>query len=807
MPRRRRTGTDRSARRSGRRSVRRRRRCAGASGSPYRRGRCRPRTGWRSCTGGSRRCRRRCRRCRRSTRRSTGQRLSVVVSGTFEQTPSVVAPGNAHDLQVPWQALAQQTPCSQKPVAHSLAAPQVTPLPLSTQAVPLQVAGDTQSVEAGRGRATGLADTVGRVARERARAGAGGRRLAGAGAVADARRGEGRAAAGAGRAQAWPPRNCGRRRCRRRTRHACRSRARRPDTDRAGPAPAGTLVHLPALPGSAHDLHVPEQGASQQTPSSHRFEPHSLGQACTPRRAASCRSCPSLVSRRWACRRFRSCSRRCRWRDCRCRGRRRRCRTGRDRRAGSCRSRRCPMPSQRAASVWSASRAGRVLAESSQSTAGGICRCHRSCRRCRRCWGRRPGTGRRAPDRAAAASSGPLSRPGCTPCRCRVQTLSQQTPCWQEPEPHSLLSVQVAPRTFLPQTLPLQTLPGEQSALVLQLTRQMPACRTCIRCRRSRPPRCRSPAPSQCAAAGADRAADGAGRSPGRPSPSSRSRSRRCHRRARQCRTMAAQLALHWPRGSVPAGTGVHEALALRNRARHAGARAGGLAADPLLAEVRIAVVVGWCTRHRAASCRSCRRVADIAAVAIRVGGARAQAGVAGLAVAYIGIAGQARGRFAQPRLAARGQRQRRAGAGGLPAGGAGRIAAARAGTVAGAVVAARCEAVVGAIVTRVGADVGGHAGADAALRRAGPAGLVARGLDSRRRRCRSRCRTGCRRCTACRSSPCRGRVRGVPESLAVTGTSVLASAPLRLPPAAGRRCRRCRCRRRRRSGRWDVSC
>jgi hypothetical protein len=76
-----------------------------------------------------------------------GQRASNVAAGTFEQTPSVFVPANAHDLQVPWQALAQQTPCSQKPVAHSLAAPQVTPLALSTQEVPLQVAGEAQSVE------------------------------------------------------------------------------------------------------------------------------------------------------------------------------------------------------------------------------------------------------------------------------------------------------------------------------------------------------------------------------------------------------------------------------------------------------------------------------------------------------------------------------------------------------------------------------------------------------------------------------------------------------------------------------------
>ena len=77
----------------------------------------------------------------------TAQWLSVTVGGTNEQTPSVVAPGRLHALQVAWHALAQQTPCSQKPVAHSLAAPQVTPLPLSTQAVPLQVAGAMQSAE------------------------------------------------------------------------------------------------------------------------------------------------------------------------------------------------------------------------------------------------------------------------------------------------------------------------------------------------------------------------------------------------------------------------------------------------------------------------------------------------------------------------------------------------------------------------------------------------------------------------------------------------------------------------------------
>jgi hypothetical protein len=44
----------------------------------------------------------------------------------------------------------------------------------------------------------------------------------------------------------------------------------------SGSWPAGTLEHRPALPGSAHDLQVPEQATSQQTPCSHRVEAQSL---------------------------------------------------------------------------------------------------------------------------------------------------------------------------------------------------------------------------------------------------------------------------------------------------------------------------------------------------------------------------------------------------------------------------------------------------------------------------------------------------------------------------------------------------
>jgi hypothetical protein len=52
---------------------------------------------------------------------------------------------------------------------------------------------------------------------------------------------------------------------------------------------------------------------------------------------------------------------------------------------------------------------------------------------------------------------------------------AQQTPCWHEPDAHSALAAQSAPLTFLPQIVPLQTLPFEQSALVVHAVRQIPA--------------------------------------------------------------------------------------------------------------------------------------------------------------------------------------------------------------------------------------------------------------------------------------------------------------------------------------------
>jgi hypothetical protein len=46
-------------------------------------------------------------------------------AGTVEQVPPV--PDSAHDMQLPRQAVWQQTPCSQKPLPQSAAAPHALP--------------------------------------------------------------------------------------------------------------------------------------------------------------------------------------------------------------------------------------------------------------------------------------------------------------------------------------------------------------------------------------------------------------------------------------------------------------------------------------------------------------------------------------------------------------------------------------------------------------------------------------------------------------------------------------------------------
>jgi hypothetical protein len=64
----------------------------------------------------------------------------------FVHVPTV--PASAHDLHVPVQAVAQQTPCAQKSDAQSLATAHVAPFAAFPQLVPVQTFGDAQSLGA-----------------------------------------------------------------------------------------------------------------------------------------------------------------------------------------------------------------------------------------------------------------------------------------------------------------------------------------------------------------------------------------------------------------------------------------------------------------------------------------------------------------------------------------------------------------------------------------------------------------------------------------------------------------------------------
>jgi hypothetical protein len=66
--------------------------------------------------------------------------------GTLVQVPAV--PVSAQDWHVPAQAVAQQKPCSQKPVMHSEGAPQAMPVGFFVQAPATQTLGAVQSASA-----------------------------------------------------------------------------------------------------------------------------------------------------------------------------------------------------------------------------------------------------------------------------------------------------------------------------------------------------------------------------------------------------------------------------------------------------------------------------------------------------------------------------------------------------------------------------------------------------------------------------------------------------------------------------------
>jgi hypothetical protein len=68
---------------------------------------------------------------------------SVPPAGTGVQLPAL--PASAHDMQVDPQAVAQQTPCAQIPVLHSVPPAQAAPVDFSPHDPPVQMAGATQS--------------------------------------------------------------------------------------------------------------------------------------------------------------------------------------------------------------------------------------------------------------------------------------------------------------------------------------------------------------------------------------------------------------------------------------------------------------------------------------------------------------------------------------------------------------------------------------------------------------------------------------------------------------------------------------
>ena len=68
---------------------------------------------------------------------------SALPAGTGVQLPAL--PVSAHDMQVDAQAVAQQIPCAQIPVAHSVPPAQAAPVDFSPHEPPVQTAGATQS--------------------------------------------------------------------------------------------------------------------------------------------------------------------------------------------------------------------------------------------------------------------------------------------------------------------------------------------------------------------------------------------------------------------------------------------------------------------------------------------------------------------------------------------------------------------------------------------------------------------------------------------------------------------------------------
>jgi hypothetical protein len=133
-----------------------------------------------------------------------------------------------------------------------------------------------------------------------------------------------------------------------------------------------------------------------------------------------------------------------------------------------------------------------------------------------------------------------------------VQAPAQQTPCWHEPEAHSVPAAQSVPLTFLPQIVPLQTLPPEQSALVVQAVRHVPAVPQEYGSQPCCEPRTHMPAPSQRPGSVAVTPVQ-AGGMHCVPDANRRQAARPLH--IPSLPQVEAPWSAHWPSGSLPSGT------------------------------------------------------------------------------------------------------------------------------------------------------------------------------------------------------------------------------------------------------------
>jgi len=390
-----------------------------------------------------------------------GQRSpgSLPPAGTLVQVPRL-APGSAHDLHVPVQLLAQQTPCSQKPESQSPAAEQVRPSGRLVQAPALQMVGATQSASAeqlvlhalvavSQTNAPGHAVTVAATQvpvplHDR-----------GDDSMDPLQLGPAQAVPAEYLWQAPAP-----------SQVLSVPQLGAPWSAHCdgttGAWPAGMFEQVPSLPLSAHDLQALPQAVPQQTPCSQKPDAHSpvvahgvpggfLPQLIAVQTAGLTQSLPSAQ----LCRHAPAAPQRNGSHICAVPGLH------------------APAPSQLPASVCVEPAQDR----GAHSVPAG-CRLHL------------PAPSQLPVVPQVDGSVAAHCAAGSVPCgtgeqvptlfatlhatQVPLQSALQQTPCWQKPESHSLPSVHLVPTIFLPQIDPLHTYPLAQSPSPVHLARQSP---------------------------------------------------------------------------------------------------------------------------------------------------------------------------------------------------------------------------------------------------------------------------------------------------------------------------------------------